>query len=212
MKAKDVEDGDGLDDAVRRGDSQALASAFAAYRERLRRMVDFRIDDRLRGRVSTSDVLQDAYLEASKRLRHFRDDPDVPLFIWLRSVTMQRLVDVHRQQILNKARDAGREVRLQPGGPEASTAKMAELMGDLTSPSRAADRVEAIAKVRDALDRLSANDREVLALRHFEELSNRELAALLGIEPAAASKRYIRAIERLRALLESQDGLDGMNL
>lgn len=194
-------------EALRRGDPRALATAFAQHRDRLRRMVDFRLDARLRGRVSTSDVLQEAYIDALKRLPHYRDAPDVPFFIWLRSVTVQRLIDVHRQHLGAKARDAAREVPLgRGGGIEASTEKMAELMGDLTSPSRAAHRNEAIARVRGALDRLEPSDREVLALRHFEELSNREVAALLGIQAAAASKRYVRAIERLKEILEQPPG------
>jgi RNA polymerase sigma-70 factor, ECF subfamily len=199
----------GMLDSLRRGDAQALAPAFSHYRDRLRRMVEFRLDDRLRGRVSTSDVLQEAYIDALQRLPHYRAAEDVPFFIWLRTVTVQRLIDVHRQHLGAKARDAAREVPLgHGGGIEASSEKMAEFMGDLTSPSQAADRGEAIARVRAALDGLEPADREVLALRHFEELSNREVAALLGIQPAAASKRYVRAIGRLKDTLERLPGYE----
>lgn len=193
-------------ESLRHGDHRALEPVFALYRERLRKMVDFRLDARLRGRVSASDVLQEAYIDALKRLPHYQAAPDVPFFLWLRAVTVQRLIDVHRQHLGAKARDAGREVQLGVGGIAASTDKMAELMGDLTSPSQAALRGESIVRVRDALEGLEPSDREVLALRHFEELSNREVAALLGIRPAAASKRYVRAIERLREALERSPG------
>jgi len=196
-------------ESLRRGDSEALATVFSLYRDRLCRVVEFRLDARLRGRVSTSDVLQDSYIDALKRLPHYQADPEVPFFIWLRSVTLQRLIDVHRRHLGAKARDAAREIPLdQGGGVEASSEKMAELMGNLTSPSRAVRRDESIAQVRAALDRLEPTDREVLALRHFEELSNREVAALLGIQSAAASKRYVRAIERFKAILEPFPGLE----
>ena len=208
-----TDEGDDLDEmleSLRRGEPQALAAVFARYRDRLRKLVEFRLDARLKGRVSTSDVLQEAYIGTLKRLSHYQADPAVPFFIWLRSVTVQRLIDLHREHLGVKARDAAREVRLgHAGGIEASSEKMAELMGDLTSPSQAARRGETIALVREALDGLEPNDREVLALRHFEELSNHEVAALLGIRTAAASKRYVRAIERLKAALERQPGLEG---
>lgn len=196
-------------DDLRRGDAQALGDLFSRHRERLRRMVEFRLNARLRGRISPSDVLQEAYIDALKRLPHFQKEPDVPFFIWLRSVTIQRLIDVHRQHLGAQARDAGREVRFAPGGQggaEASSEAMAELMGDMTSPSMAVQRIEAVASLRAVLDGLEPIDREVLALRHFEEMSNNEVAAVLGIQPAAASKRYIRALERLRAALEPGAG------
>jgi RNA polymerase sigma-70 factor (ECF subfamily) len=194
-------------DCLKRGDQQALATLFSRYRDRLRRMIEFRLDARLRGRVSTSDVLQEAYIDALKRLPHYQADPDVPFFIWLRSVTQQRLIDVHRYHLGAQVRDAAKEVPLGRGSAiGASSEKMAELIGDLTSPSQAAQRGETLAHLREALDRMDPIDREVLALRHFEELSNQEVAALLGIQSAAASKRYVRALERLKDALEQTPG------
>jgi RNA polymerase sigma-70 factor, ECF subfamily len=194
---------------LQRDGQQALAAEFSRHRERLRRMVDFRLDVRLRGRVSASDVLQEAYIDALKRLPHFQADPDVPFFIWLRTVTVQRLIDVHRQHLGAKGRDAAREVRLGHGDSiEASSEKMAAIIGDFTSPSQAAQRAEIMENLREAIDRLDPTDREVLALRHFEELSNQEVAALLGIQTAAASKRYVRAIERLKDALDRMPGFE----
>ena len=194
--------------AVRAGNQEALATLFSGHRDRLRRMIEFRLDARLRGRVSTSDVLQEAYIDALKRLPHYTAAPqDVPFFIWLRTVTFQRLIQVHRQHLGAGIRDAGREVALGPGrGIEASSEKMAEFIGDFTSPSLAAQRGEKMAQLRESLDRLDPIDREVLALRHFEDLSNQEVAALLGIRTAAASKRYVRALERLKEALERLPG------
>jgi RNA polymerase sigma-70 factor (ECF subfamily) len=187
---------------------QAVAEEFARYRERLQRMVEFRLDLRLRGRVSTSDILQEAYIDALKRLPHFEAAPDVPFFIWLRTITIQRLIDVHRQHLGAQARDVNKEVRLGAGDSiEASSEKMAAVFGDLTSPSQAAQRAERMEILRVAIDRLDPMDREVLALRHFEELSNQEVAAALGIQSAAASKRYVRAVERLKIALDRLPGL-----
>ena len=193
-------------DSLRGGDQQALATLFSQHRERLRRMVEFRLDARLRGRVSTSDVLQEAYIDALKRLPHYpsAEAEDVPFFIWLRTVTIQRLIQVHRQHLGAAVRDASKEVSLGP--IEASSQMMAEFIQDMTSPSLAAQRGEIMAQLRQGLDQLDPIDREILALRHFEDLSNHEVAALLGIKSAAASKRYVRALERLKDVLEQLPG------
>jgi RNA polymerase sigma-70 factor (ECF subfamily) len=186
-------------DRLQRGDQEVLAELFSRHRERLKRMVEFRLDDRLGGRVSTSDVLQEAYIDALKRVSHYRHDPEVPFFLWLRWVTLQRLISVHREHLGAAARTVSREVPLARGDwPGASTAKMADLMGELTSPSQAVQRDEAAAQVQQALEQLDPIDREILALRHFEELSNREVAAVLGIQTSAATKRYVRALARLK--------------
>ncbi len=191
-------------DRLMHGDPQALATLFSQHRDRLRRMVELRLDARLRGRVAPSDVLQEAYIDVLKRLPHYQARPEVPFFVWARAVTIQRLIQVHRQHLLARGRDVSREVANgRDDSLEASSERMAELMGDITSPSRAAQRIEIAARVREALDQLEPLDREVLALRHFEELSNHETAAALGIQPAAASKRYIRALDRLRRELEN---------
>jgi RNA polymerase sigma-70 factor (ECF subfamily) len=196
-----------LIERLERGDQDVLAVLFSHHRPRLRRMVEFRLDDRLNGRVSPSDVLQEAYIDALKRLPHFYPDPDVPFFLWLRWVTVQRLIAVHRQHLGAAGRDASKEVPFgRPGPLDASAARMTALMAELTSPSQVAQRDETVAQVRDALERLGPLDREVLALRHFEELSNRETAAVLGIQTAAATKRYVRALERLRKTLTDSAG------
>jgi RNA polymerase sigma-70 factor (ECF subfamily) len=197
-------------DRLQAGDQLALGELFSKYRDRLGRMIQFRLDGRLKGRIAASDVLQEAYIDALKRLPHYQAEPDMPFLIWLRWVTMQRLVEVHRQHLGAQIRDAGREVALGAGGPlAASSAMIAEFIGDLTSPSQAAQRSETLAQLGRALDGLDPTDREVLALRHFEELSNQETAAVLGIQPAAASKRYVRALERLKGALEQLSDFGG---
>lgn len=193
---------------LRQGEQQALAELFARYREPLRRMIDVRLDHRLNGRVSPSDVLQEAYIDALKRVPHYFAKPDVPFFLWLRWVAGQRLIEVHRQHLGAQIRDAGQEISLSYAGvPTASSACLAaRLVEHLTSPSEAVVRAERFAMLEDALARMEPLDREVLTLRHFEELSNTETAAVLDIQPAAASKRYVRALRRLKEILTDLPG------
>ena len=187
------------------GDEAALAPLFDHYRAKLRRMVQIRLDRRLNGRVAPSDVLQEAYIDALKRFPHFFEKVDQSFFGWLRLVVAQRLADIHREHLAAKKRDARQEIPLArpvPGG--ATSACMADwLVGRFSSPSGVAQRHEQAAKLEVALEDLDPIDREILALRHFEELSNSETAAILNILPAAASKRYVRALARLKQLLES---------
>jgi RNA polymerase sigma-70 factor (ECF subfamily) len=127
----------------------------------------------------------------------------VPFYVWLRALAGQRLIDVHRRHLGVKQRDAGREVALGQGGPSPSSQSLADqLLGQLTSPTGAAVRAEQRARVRDALEGLDPLDREVLVLRHFEELSNNETALVLGLDKSTASKRYIRAVRRLKTVLQ----------
>lgn len=193
---------------LNRGDSQALAELFAQHRDGLRRMVALRLDHRLNGRVSPSDVLQEAYIDALKRVPHYLARPELPFVGWLRLIVGQRLIEVHRQHLGAQARDARNEVPLQRGfWPGASsTCLAAHLVGHLTSPSQAAMRHESLALLEEALNRMDPLDREVLVLRHFEELSNNEVAELLGIQKAAASKRYVRALGRLKEILAAIPG------
>ncbi len=193
------------------GEQQALAELFARYRDRLRKMVRLRLDRRMAGRVDTSDVLQDAYLDVARRFPEYAAAPRVPFYLWLRALTGQRLIDLHRRHLGARMRDAGQEVSLYRGAlPAASSASLAhQLLAGLTSPTQAAIRAEMQVRLQEALNSMDALDREVVVLRHFEELSNAEAAEVLGIETSAASKRYIRAIRRLKAILEAVPGFFG---
>jgi RNA polymerase sigma-70 factor (ECF subfamily) len=194
---------------IRSGDQRALAELYSRYREPLRRMVSLRLDHRLGGRVSPSDVLQEGFIDALKRLKHYLARPDMPLAGWLRLIVGQRLVEVHRQHLGAKMRDAGQEIAGAHGAwpPASSDCLAAQLAGHLPSPSEAAVHKESLAVLEEALDQLEPLDREVLALRHFEELSNNETAEVLGIQKAAASKRYVRALARLKEALAAVPGL-----
>jgi RNA polymerase sigma-70 factor (ECF subfamily) len=191
-----------------RGDQRALGELLGRHRERLRRMVALRLDRRLQGRVDPSDVIQEACLDAARRLPEYRHNPAMPFFLWLRFLAGQRLVDEHRRHLGAAARDAGREISLYRGAlPETTTAALAaHLLGRLTTPSQAAIRAERKIRLQEALNSLDPVDREVLALRHFEELSNGEAAAVLGLDRSAASKRYARALIRLKDILAALPG------
>ena len=198
---------DNLLERLRRGERECLGPLFARHRERLWRMVDFRLDPRIRGRVDADDVLQEAFLAASKRLDHYLEKPQMSFFIWLRLIVNQTLVDVHRTHLGAKARDAAREVpALVGGGRGTSTSLAIQLVGNLTSPTQAAARAETYRLLEDALDSMDSTDREILALRHFEELTNGEVAEVLGIREKAASIRYVRALGRLRKILSRIPG------
>lgn len=194
---------------VKNGDQAAFAELFTLYREKLRRMVLFRLDQRLAGRVSASDVLQEAYIDAVRRVEHFFEKPDQSFFGWLRLIVGQRLADLHREHLARK-RDAGREVSMNAGSDRGTDSMCiaAAIAGAISSPSHAARRHESQQLLEAAFEQMDPTDREVLALRHFEELSNAETAAALGIEPPAASKRYVRALARLKQIIESVPGLN----
>ncbi len=193
------------------GDAGAAAELFTAYRDRLRLMVRLRLDRRLQGRLDPSDVLQEAYLDVADRAAEYAANPTMPPYLWLRFLTGQRLLQLHRRHLGTQMRDAGQEVSLYRGAlPQASSVSLAEqLLGRLTSPSRAAVRAELQLRVQEALNALDELDREVLTLRHFEMLSNAETAAVLGIGKSAASKRYIQALRRLKEVLGPLPGWGG---
>ena len=185
------------------GDQQALQDLFARYRDRLKRMVRLRLSRRLQGRVDDSDVLQESFLEISKKLPEYVQQPTLPFFLWLRHMTGLKLSEVHRRHLGTQMRDADREVSLHRGGlPEADSVSLAaQLLGKLTTPSQAAIKAEQRIYVQEALNSMDPIDREVLALKHFEQLSTAEIAEVLGLSKAGAGSRYLRAIKRLREIL-----------
>lgn len=190
------------------GDDKALGELFAVHRDRLWRMVHFRLDRRVCGRVDADDVLQEAYLDASQRVKHYLNNDSMSFFVWLRQIVVQTMIDTHRQHLDAQMRDANREVSIHRGGyPQATSISLAaHLLGHLTSPSGAAMRAEMAAQLEEALETMEPLDREVLALRHFEELCNSEVAEILGIQQKAASIRYVRAIAKLKRILEQIPG------
>ena len=197
-----------LVERLRAGDRRALAELFERHRDRLRRMVELRMDARLQGRVGASDVLQDGFLDLEKRVESYVSDPRLPAFLWLRMVVSDRLAQVHRHHLGTRMRDVSQEVSLYRDPlPQASSAALASmLLGRLTTPSNAAIRAEQILQVQEAINSLEPLDREVVALRHFEQLSRAETAVVLGITEEAGAKRYIRALKKLKSILAAMPG------
>jgi RNA polymerase sigma-70 factor (ECF subfamily) len=193
---------------VAAGDRAAVAALLERYRGRLRRMVAMRLDPRLQGRVDASDVIQEGYLDALRRLDEFIQDPAVPFYNWLRFLVGQRVQEQHRRHLGTPGRDVGREVSIYRGAmPGASTGALAaRLLGKLTSPSQAVLRAERKIRLQEALNCMDPLDREILVLRHYEQMTNGDTATVLGLDKSAASKRYTRALERLKEILAALPG------
>src|SRR5208337_1597325 len=192
-----------------RNDPAALEAALGEHRGRLRRIVALRLDRRLQGRIDPSDVIQEAYLEAARRLpEYLREPKPMPVFLWLRFLAAQSLQVVHRKHLGVMARDAGREISIHAGRmPQATSAALAaQLLGHDTRASEAAIRAERRLRLEQALNQMDPLDREVLALRHFEQLSNSECARVLGLKETTATKRYIRALRKLKEILKALPG------
>lgn len=186
------------------GDLSQFTDAFSLHQPRLWQIVHFRLSDQIRSRVDADDVIQEVFLDAEKRLPHFIDGDFPTFFLWLRLVAGQTLSRVHRRHLATESRSALRETN--PGHDQlwgnTSLCLSQRFIAHLTSPSQVAAKRELIEEVRTSLATMNEIDREVVALRHFEELTNQEVATELGITSKTASIRYVRALQRLRHVLE----------
>ena len=193
-----------LKSRIARGDREALGELFAIYGPRLWRMVTFRLHPGLHGRIDADDVLQDAWLRAVERIDHFFEEEGDSSFLWFRSVVTQTLQDLHRFHLGTQKRSTAREKSIDAGWSAGSCSSCLafHLSDSARSPSSNASRAELSKKLDSVLLGMNEVDREVLALRHFESLSNREVASLLGMTEQAASVRYVRALGRLKQILE----------
>jgi RNA polymerase sigma-70 factor, ECF subfamily len=181
---------------------ELLAEFFTRQRPRLRWMIRLRLDGRLQGRIDPSDVLQETFLEASRRLEDYIEKPELPFTLWLRVVTGQKLLDLARFH--TRAKRDVRHDRVLPseGVPNATGSALTDALVDAgTSPSQTILREEQRRNVAEAIDSMDPIDREVIALRHFERLPNGAIAQILGIPESAASKRYFRALAKLRKII-----------
>lgn len=192
------------EERLREGDVEALSEVFEAYRPRFERLVNTRLDRRLRGRVDAADILQDAFVTASRKVEKRSVDPELPVFLWLRLVVVESLLEFHRRHLGTQKRNPRLEVRVATGPTPVtdSYSIAAQLLGSLTTASEKLMRAERRFQVQAAIEALDPLDHEVLVLRHFEELTNAEAATVLGIQPSAASSRYFRALKRLKEALD----------
>src|SRR5262245_54134759 len=190
------------------GAHEACGQLLTYHRQRLRCMIALRLDARLQGRIDPSDVLQEAFVTASLRLAEYARNPAVPFYVWLRQLTGQQLALLHRHHLGTKQRDARREISLFGAAvaPASSAMLAKQLLGHEPRPSEAAMQAERILRVEEALNQMDPLDREVLALRHFEQLTTREVAQVVGVSENAASKRYLRALSKLKDVLKALSG------
>lgn len=186
---------------ARQGESAAFEELFARHRERLRQGIGLRLDRRLTARLDVSDVLQETYLEAARRLPEFLARCEMPFYVWLCWLAREKVIECHRVHLESDKRSVGREVPVLP--VDSSAQFVGGLLGPGPTPSQAVAALELAERLRLALSQLDEDEREMILWRHFEQLRNHEIAQLLGITPAAANKRYIRALQRLRGLLVS---------
>ena len=184
------------------GDQIAVGRLLGHYRERLKRMVMCRMDDRLVARIDPSDVVQEAMIVAARSLTDYSRKPPLPFYLWLRQITRQRLIDLHRRHLASERRSVLREESM-PGWPESSMHQLVQtLVSDGTNPSQAAEKAEVARQVRSALEQLEPTQRELLLLHYIEGLSLAEAGEVLQITADASRMRHFRALKHLRSLLD----------
>ncbi|TWU50666.1 RNA polymerase sigma factor [Rubripirellula tenax] len=204
------EEVDELATRTRLGDESALADLFERNRAKLRSMVAFRMDANLRGRVDPSDVIQESFLDLAKRFDDFKSKQSMSPLVWMRLVTMERLMAVHRHHVTTQMRDARRDVSIdrEMGLGATSVSLAAALMDRLSSASGKVIRSEQKAKLHELLEQMDQDDREIIALRIFEGVTNGEAAEILKLSKQTTSKRFVRAIDRLRTAMQDVPGLE----
>jgi RNA polymerase sigma-70 factor (ECF subfamily) len=197
-------------DRVALQDRNATEELFSRYRGRLKALVRLRLDYRIQGRLDESDVVQEALVDASAKISGFARSPDVPFYLWLRQITLFKVRELHRRHLLTGQRDARRELPIQHQRDHmgaSSVVLVDHLVSDLTSPSQVAIKSELRRQLLELLDKMDPVDREVLVLRHFEQLTTAEAAEVLDLSKSGASRRYVGALEQLREVLKRTPGL-----
>jgi RNA polymerase sigma-70 factor (ECF subfamily) len=184
------------------GNPAAREELFDRHRGRLRKMVELRLDRRLQSRLDPSDLIQDVYKKMARSIAHYREQSEVPFYFWLRALACEKLLSVHRRHLRTRSRTPAAEVSLHREAlPQVSSATLAQQLLGAASSNRPAQLAEIQAKLQDALNKLDPIDREIIVLRYFEEMTEAEVGQLLGIQKAAATRRYVRAVRRLRDAL-----------
>jgi RNA polymerase sigma-70 factor (ECF subfamily) len=188
---------------ARQGDDSAVNRLLDRHRQALRRMVQLRLDQKIQGRIDVSDIVQDVLVEANRRLPQYLENPIMSFHLWVRQIAKDRIIDAHRRHRVSAKRSVDREQPLAvPAASDHSTYDLAvQLRDPELTPAAAAARQEMAELVERALGRLGEPDCEVIVMRHYEQLSNTEVAEALGLSEPAASMRYLRAVRRLRELL-----------
>lgn len=193
--------------AAKRGDEQAVNRLLEKHRAPIRRLVELRLDRKVQRRVDVSDVVQDVMVEASGRLEKYLQDPVMAFHLWLRQIAWDRIIDTYRRHRVSAKRNMDREQPMSvPSNNDQSSIELAvQLCDPALTPAAAATQRELARSVEAAIEQLNDQDREVILMRHYEHLSNLEIAEALSLNPPAASMRYLRAVRRLRTLLEGEN-------
>lgn len=186
------------------GDASARDELLQMHRQRLHRMVDMRMNQGLTQRIDASDVVQEATIEAARRLPEYLANPSMDFYLWLRWITRERLIEIHREHLDVQKRDVRREQSFVVADERSAVMLANVLVGELTSPSNALEREQNRAIVRDAIAELDSIDREILVLRHFEQLSTSQAAKVLNLSKSGAGKRHVLALKRLKKILEEK--------
>lgn len=204
----DDQDSEQLLKAAHSGDRVAIDALFERYRDRLRRMVEMRLNRKLWGRVDPSDIVQEAMLQAAQRVEQYVSNPQIPAYLWLRTFAQQQLLAAHRFHLGTAKRNADLELNVGVDNLDVSSASLASnFAADASSPSNVVAKAELVQLLEALIEGLSPLDREILALRHFEQMGNAEVAHLLEISETASSLRFYRALEHLRQKMREM-GMD----
>jgi RNA polymerase sigma-70 factor (ECF subfamily) len=203
------DDTDVLIQSARQGDTDAVNRLLDRHRAAIRRLVEMRLDRKVQRRVDVSDVVQEVLVEASGRLDKYLNDPGMAFHLWLRQIAWDHIIDTYRRHRVSAKRNMDREQPMYGGGEggvdESSVDLAIQLCDPAMTPAAVATQREIASRVEAAIDQLDDADREVILMRHYEHLSNLEIAEVLGLQPPAASMRYLRAVRRLRTVLEQAD-------
>ena len=193
-----------LIEQAKEGNVSAAGNLLDRHRDALRRMVDLRLDRAIRRRVDASDIVQEAMVEANRRLNRYLEDPSMPFRLWIRQIAMDRIIDAHRRHRGSAKRSVDKERPMQAGPTlDRSTLELAgQLCDPELTPAARATMEELQRRFEDAIEQLNDQDKEVVLMRHFENLTNQETADALGLTQPAAGMRYMRAMRKLRQLLE----------
>jgi RNA polymerase sigma-70 factor (ECF subfamily) len=188
---------------ARGGDNHAVDELLARHRDSVRRMIGLRLDRAIAPRVDASDIVQEVLLEASRRLQEYLKEPAMPFHLWLRCLAKDRIIDAHRRHRKAQRRTVDKEQAMRKEWADRSSMELAaQLIDRELTPATAALRQELESRFQEVLEELNDDDREIILMRHFEQLSNQETAAALGLSEAAAGMRHLRALRRLKTLLE----------
>ena len=199
---------------AREGNADAIGNLLDRHRDSLRRMIQMRMDQKLARRIDVSDIIQDVLIEANRRLKDYLENPAMPFHLWIRQIAKDRMIDAHRRHRVSAKRSIDREQPMfSPAGADHSTIELAvQLCDPALTPAAAATQKEIAAQIELPVGELDDNDRDIILMRHYEMMSNQDIAQALDLTEPAASMRYLRALRRLRTIIDNKIAAGGDSL